>query len=133
VPLFAEEAATAPVERVYESDLEVVVWWATEIECASAISRKERDGVLAPPQALAALRKLESLQLSWQELQPSEAVRGTARRLLRVHPLRAADALQLAAAIAAVEGDPSSLQLVTRDERLADAATREGFPVLLPQ
>lgn len=56
----------------------------------------------------------------------------TARRLLRVHALRAADALQLAAAIAASEADPASLKLVTLDERLAEAARREGFPVAVP-
>lgn len=56
----------------------------------------------------------------------------TARRLLRVHALRAADALQLAAAIAASEADPASLDLVMLDEQLAEAARREGFPVAVP-
>jgi predicted nucleic acid-binding protein len=46
------------------------------------------------------------------------------------HPLRAADALQLGAALFAADGDPQSLELVTLDRRLADAARREGFPVL---
>jgi len=46
------------------------------------------------------------------------------------HPLRAADALQLSAAIVAADGDPSSLELVTLDRRLAEAAMLEGFPVL---
>jgi predicted nucleic acid-binding protein len=46
------------------------------------------------------------------------------------HPLRAADALQLGSAIVAADGDPSSLEFVTFDRRLAEAALREGFPVL---
>ena len=46
------------------------------------------------------------------------------------HPLRTADALQLGAALVAADGDPQSLELVTLDRRLADAARREGFPVL---
>jgi hypothetical protein len=53
-----------------------------------------------------------------------------ASRLLRVHPLRAADALQLAAALAAAKGDPSSLDVVCLDQRLSEAARREGFRVL---
>jgi predicted nucleic acid-binding protein len=59
-------------------------------------------------------------------------VRQTAIRLLRVHPLRTADALQLAAAIAAAEDHPATLPFVTLDERLAQAAEREGFPVARP-
>jgi hypothetical protein len=51
-------------------------------------------------------------------------------RFLRVHPLRAADALQLAAAFMAAERRPASLQVVTLDERLADAARREGFALV---
>jgi hypothetical protein len=49
---------------------------------------------------------------------------------LRVHPLRAADALQLAAAFIAAERRPSSLELVTLDDRLAVAARKEGFAVI---
>ena len=49
---------------------------------------------------------------------------------LRVHPLRAADALQLAAAFVAAERRPASLQVVTLDERLADAMRKEGFALV---
>ena len=45
-------------------------------------------------------------------------------------PLRAADALQLAAAFAAAERRPASLEIVTLDDRLANAARKEGFAVL---
>ncbi len=51
-------------------------------------------------------------------------------RFLRVHPLRAADALQLAAAFTASERRPASLEIVTLDERLADAARKEGFTLI---
>ena len=51
-------------------------------------------------------------------------------RLLRIHPLRAADALQLGAALVAAREDPSSLALVTSDDQLKQAAEREGFLVL---
>ena len=60
---------------------------------------------------------------------PSNPIRNTAERLLRTHPLRAADSLQLAAAIIAAENDPPTLQFVTLDQQLAAAARREGFEV----
>ncbi len=60
----------------------------------------------------------------WARFPPRRA------RFLRVHPLRAADALQLAAAFAAAERRPASLEMVTLDDRLADAARKEGFALL---
>lgn len=77
----------------------------------------------------AAVARLDLLGAAWQEVQPSQSLRRSAIRLLRVHALRAADALQLAAAVAASEGDSRSLALVTLDDRLAEAAVREGFPI----
>jgi hypothetical protein len=58
-----------------------------------------------------------------------EAVKALARRLLRVHTLRAADALQLGAALVWASGQPQGKTLHTLDERLALAARREGFVV----
>lgn len=117
---------------VYEIDPEVVAWWATEAECVSALALLEREGSLSAPSMTEGLRRLEGLASAWREVQPVTAVRQTAIRLLRVHPLRTADALQLGAAIVAAEDHPTSLQVVTLDERLAQAAEREGFPVVRP-
>ena len=50
--------------------------------------------------------------------------------MLRIHPLHAADALQLAAALAAYDNDPGTMELVCRDKWLSAAATEEGFIVL---
>lgn len=96
----------------------------------SAVSRFERDGELTQRSVATALSRLDSLVADWQEISPSELVRRTARRFLRLHPLRAADAFQLAAANVASENDPPTLELVTVDSRLADAARREGFAVV---
>ena len=62
-------------------------------------------------------------------IRPSERVRQRALRLLRVHPLRAADALQLAAALVAASEEPADLELVSSDARLSAAARQEGFVV----
>jgi hypothetical protein len=79
-----------------------------------------------------ALHRLDALSMAWREVQPVGRVRQVATRLLRVHPLRAGDALQLGAAIVASEDQPATLPIVTLDDRLAQAAEREGFMVLRP-
>lgn len=108
----------------------MLVWWATEVECVSAIARLEREGDLTRRSTLEALQRLDALAEGWHEVQPVEAVRLAARRLLRVHNLRAADSLQLAAALVGSEGQPASLEIVSLDDQLIDAAQREGFTVL---
>jgi hypothetical protein len=118
--------------REYEHDPEVMTWWVTEAECVSALARLERDGSLSGSSMAEALLRLASLERAWQEIQPTAAIRQTAIRLLRVHQLRAADALQLGAALVAAELHPATLPFVTLDDRLAVAAEREGFPVVRP-
>lgn len=130
VPLLVREARTAAVMALLARDAQVLAWWATPVECASAIARMERDGVLAPARAAAAFDRLEALRSSWHEVRPVEDLRSTAVRFLRVHPLRAADALQLAAAFLAAEAHPQTLEFVCLDGRLADVARREGFKVV---
>jgi predicted nucleic acid-binding protein len=129
VPLLAEEPATPVVQRLY-GDAPAVVWWGTPVECASAVARLERDAALSPAQVVEALGRLDALRASWIEIEPGDEVREVARRMLRVHPLRAGDALQLAAAWLAAERRPPSLPLVSLDERLRAAAAREGFPLV---
>ena len=127
VPLLAAEPRTPAVQAHYVRDSEVVVWWGSPVECASAIARLERDGALGPADTSESFSRLDALAPSWMEVEPTDEVREAARRFLRVHPLRAADALQLAAAFVAAERRPSSLAFVTLDERLRAAAAKEGF------
>jgi uncharacterized protein len=128
VPLLLAEAATAATQHTLRDVPQLIVWWATGTECVSALARVERSG----GQVSAAFERLDALAESWCEIAATDVVRRTAARLLRVHPLRAADALQLAAAIVASEGEPRSLPFVTFDERLVGAAMREGFQVIQP-
>lgn len=129
-PLLVEEESTARLLALYREDLEVVAAWTTPVECASAIARLERQGDLSSVAANEAFERLDALAPSWIEVEPRDELREIARRLLRVHPLRAADALQLAAAVLAAERRPATLDFVTLDDRLADAARREGFRLL---
>lgn len=129
VPLLIDERRSASVENEYRRDPDFVVWWGTDVECVSALARRERDGLIERDFMAAAVARLDLLGAAWQEVQPSQSLRRAAIRLLRVHELRAADALQLAAAVAASEGNSRSLVFVTLDDRLAEAAAREGFPI----
>lgn len=130
VPLLVSEPQTRRLMPLLEKDAEVLVWWGTPVECTSALARREREGALSAAGVTAALGRLRELADGWQEVLPTDPVRSTAQRLLRVHPLRAADALQLAAALVAAEHEPASLDLVCLDDRLAEAARREGFAVV---
>jgi predicted nucleic acid-binding protein len=131
--LILEEPATTAMLEEHGRDPEVVVWWATEVECESGIARGEREGLLTGAEGTLARERLEELRERWVEVEPAEPQRKAARRLLRTHPLRAGDALQLSAALVAAEADPVTLELVTLDDRLAEAARREGFQVVLQQ
>src|SRR5262245_62026156 len=130
VPLLVAETTTAILQELAAEDRAMVVWWATEVECASALARLERAGGLEETALIAALERLKHVAEGWHEVDPSDGIREAALRFLRVHPLRAADALQLAAAFVAAERRPPSLEVVTLDDRLADAARKEGFAVV---
>lgn len=128
--MLIQEDVTFRLGELYLRDGGILAWWGSEIECASAIARGERENRLSPREATLALERLDALVRSWHRIESIETVRQTARRFLRVHPLRAADALQLAAAFLAAEGQPPSLGFVCLDDRLGTAAQREGFPVV---
>ncbi len=130
IPLIVNEPHRRRLLDLLGDDSVMIVWWGTPVECSSAFARREREDDLSVQQATNALDRLRSLSASWQEVMPSEPVRTVAQRLLRVHPLRAADALQLAAAVVASEREPASVEFVSLDERLKVAAQREGFPVV---
>jgi uncharacterized protein len=130
VPLLIAEPTTRRVQALASRDPDMLVWWGSEVECVSALTRLERAAALDARGIALASDRLKQLADGWHEIESSEVVRESATRFLRVHPLRAADALQLAAAFAAAEHRPASLQFVTLDERLAEAARKEGFKMV---
>jgi uncharacterized protein len=128
--LLAEEPTRNYLLNLLEQDADMLAWWGTPVEIASALARREREGLLTADEVMTALTAAHALAESWHEIVPSESIRRTAERLLRTHPLRAADSLQLAAALVASDHDPISLEFVCLDVRLARAAQREGFVVI---
>jgi predicted nucleic acid-binding protein len=129
VPLVCAEEASAQCRAWLKEDQTVLVWTLTAIEVISALTRRRREGAMKPAVFQAGKQRLAHLESAWSEVTQVDAVRARARRLLESHPLRAADALQLAAALVAVEEQPSAIPFVTFDDRLAEAARREGFAV----
>lgn len=130
IPLTLVEPATDDVRPVLELDPSMAVWWATRIECVSAMNRRLRDEPDAKASVRDALQLVAALAKEWTEVAPTEALRKRAERLLAVHAIRAADALQLAAAMVWARDDPADRGFVCLDERLRNAAGREGFRVL---
>lgn len=130
LPLLVDEPVRERVLELYQDDPQIVAWWATPVEIASAVSRRERGRLIVAEDAAAALSAVRRLAAAWHEVVPSDMVRRTAERLLRVHALRAADSPQLAAIMIAANHDPTTLEVVCFDGRLTAAARREGFTVI---
>lgn len=106
----------------------VVTWWGTYVECVSAIARRAREGN-APTQVAEAYRMLDEMANEWREVGPSERLRRAAARVLKLHILSAADALQLGAALVAGGFEPPAVRFLTEDRQLQRAAEREAFVV----
>lgn len=129
VPLLVRQAATARAEALFTSDSGMTVWWGTAVECASALGRLERERGIDGRGVASAIARLRELSRIWNEVQPGETLRENAERMVFARGLRAGDALQLAAAVAASGERPSALEFVCFDLRLAEAARKEGFRV----
>ena len=128
VSLCVAEEPTGALRRLAGGG--IVTWSVSAVEIASAIERRAREGSLEPAERRAARVALGELAAAWAEIDALGAVRERALRLVATHPLRAADAMQLAAALVAVRDRPGGHVFVCMDDRLRDAAAREGFVVL---
>lgn len=130
VALVVSEKESSHCRRLLAEDNEVIVWYFTPVEVLSALARRLRENRLKIPDYRKAKGQLSTLERAWSEVISLEVVRERARRLLENHPLRAADALQLAAALIVSEEKPADLSFVTLDQRLGRAAEKEGFKLL---
>jgi predicted nucleic acid-binding protein len=130
LPLIVKESTTPFLLELKKSDDEMVVWWGTETECLSALARREREGGLDRAAVSLAEGNLAKILSRSYEVQPTTEVRRIARRLLMTHPLRAADALQLASALFFSGIQVPELPFVTLDKNLASSAGKEGFSLI---
>lgn len=130
LPLCLREPRTVALKKLVEKDNAMVAWWTTPTEGFSAFARLRREGVLTLTGEEQARFVLMSLANEWTEMLPSTVVRERAARALLLHPLRAADALQLAAALVWANGHATGYFFVCLDQRLREAARQEGFGIL---
>lgn len=108
----------------------IVTWSVSAVEIASAIERRSREGGMTAAERAAARSTLNELAAAWTEISAIGPVCERALRLVASHPLRAADAMQLGAALVGVADRPSGHAFVCTDIRLRAAAAREGFLVI---
>ena len=130
VALHVAQGATQAVRALYAADPVVLTWTMSDVEMRSGIMRLVRERAMTMEQAQAAIARVESF---WDEVHAvalADAVKLRAKRLLGLHPIKAADALQLAAALTAVYDNPVGWDFVCLDKTLGDAARREGFFVV---
>lgn len=130
VPLVCLEPTTPEVLEWYQQDSQVLVWALTSTEVLSALYRRFREGFLTSRELSDCSQHVQMLREDWSEVEALELVKQRAERLLRVHPLRAADALQLGAALLATQEQPQGINFVSFDQNLAAAAHKEGFAIL---
>jgi hypothetical protein len=127
--LLVKQAATRELKALLAADDGLALWWGTKVEAVSAVCRLRRGGELEEAFAPRLIRQVNAIVSAAYEVQPTEEVRTAACRALRVHDLRAADALQLAAALVWTEHSPAGMGFVCLDQQLREAAAREGFEV----
>jgi predicted nucleic acid-binding protein len=130
IPVLIAEARSAEMVSLLASDRAPALWWVGPVECQSALHRRRREKVLSPAVLADALARLDRLAEDVDVVAPTARLRERAGRALAAHPLRAADALQLAAALVWADDSPAGEPFVCLDDRLREAAGREGFQVL---
>lgn len=133
VSVMLEEPRSRRCRELLRADSGIVVWAFTRVEIVAAIRRRRRERAITDREASEATDRLDRSTARWNEVVELSPVRDRAERLLAVHPLRAADALQLAAALYATRERPRRRAFVTSDDLLAEAAADEGFDVIVPQ
>ena len=130
VPLVVAEPASEAVRKLIAEDGQIVTWAWTRTEIVSAIERRTREGLISRPQRRELIEQFAVFADKWDEVTEILAVRARANALLARHPLRAADAGQLGAALLVQEQLGAPLSFVCLDSRLASAAELESLRVI---
>jgi predicted nucleic acid-binding protein len=132
VPLLVSEPKTHEAQSALKNDRYIMVWCLTFLEATSALNRRLRSEAIHFGHYRAGEERLKKLNTAWDQILFSDKLVNLSARLLRTHPLRTADSLQLAAALVAGGSDPSQINFFSYDDRLNEAAAREGL-TLFPQ
>ena len=132
VPLFLEEPASSSARTIARADPYFIVWTLAPVEIWGAACRRRRAGDIDETTLAAIRKRIAKRAAGWSLMPDSAALRSEVERVLHEHDLRAADALQLAAAVVAFGGAPRKRPFVCADDRLLAAARAEGFATIRP-
>ena len=124
------EQQTTPILQGLISRYRMAVWWSTPVEVHSGFERLRRTGRITANEHVAALVEAEFFSGGWREITPHDALRDRAERLVERYPLKAADALQLAAALSWCNGKPQGRAFIAGDVQLLRAAEDLGFQTI---
>lgn len=127
LPLVIHESTSELVLEIFGRSQPLCIWTLTVVEATAAICRLHRAGSLTAEKRDAAIAHLEKIIKSCVTVKNLELVKARAKRLLKIHPLKSADALQLAAALVSCQDQPQSHHFITFDKRLKESAGLEGF------
>ena len=129
MPLCVQELAT-PGAASRLRDFVPVTWWGTLVEVQGAICRLHREKAINDIGKKTATLRLEALRNGWREISPSDELREVAFGVLDDFPLKAADSLQVAAALIWCDERPARRNFVCADYTLSNAAKSIGFSVI---
>jgi hypothetical protein len=129
VKLYVKEPGSAAVRAACDRSEALATSRLSYVEAHAAAARRAREGDLSQK---AKARFAENWERDWQNyaiVEVSEVVCRLAVELAGRHPLRAADAVQLASALFLRESARQSILFLCFDERLVAAAQAEGLAV----
>lgn len=126
VPMCLQQRSSSFARQLLRQ-FRIVAWWATSIETRSALARELRSGTISRTEHGEAVLRMEKLRQDWVEVAPDHALRSFAEELPDRFSLRAADALQLAAAYTWTMQRPDGRPFISGDKRLLEAAAQLGF------
>jgi predicted nucleic acid-binding protein len=130
VPLCCYQTSSSKARQIARTYGRQIVWWATPVEAISALQRLVREKHITQQESAQSYARLVYLRNRWNEIQPTDQLRAKAEQLLRMHKLRAADSLQLSAALLWCNNHPREHVFIAGDEALSNAAQIEGFTIL---
>ena len=126
---YVREPGAVSVRRLLEAD-PAAASRLSEVEVASALIRRAREGAFTAEERDRALASLENDFATLIIVEFTTAITADARALLLRHRLRAGDAVQLASCLYLQREIGQALPFVAFDDQLAQAARHEGLTVV---
>jgi predicted nucleic acid-binding protein len=131
VPLCTNEPRSRLAGKFWKQFPQKIVWWETSVEICSALARLERENIITLQKRLNAEKRLEIIEKVWTEIQPAARIKELARTFPAQHKMKAADSLQLAAALFWCKEHPKGKDFISGDEKLIKVAQTVGFTAYL--